>query len=93
MFFVGCGKKRSDPNFAASGSLETEALAEVLANDMASGNIDDWEQYLLKGIEARESTGQEQLGFFPSGDDYSYFRKKREADSEDEAGGRGAEEQ
>ena len=59
-------------------------MAEVLANDMASGNVDDWEQYLLKGMEMAQSTGQQKLGFFPSGDDYSFFRKKREADNEDE---------
>ena len=69
-------------------------MAEVLANDMASGDIDDWEQYLLKGIEARESTGHEQLlGFFPSGDGISYFRKKREAAGEDNADSGEVEEQ
>ena len=80
--FTGCGKKRSDPGFAASNPAAAEALAEVLANDMATGDVDDWEQYMLKGMEMVDSDSQ--LGILPSGDDVSYLRKKREAIDDDE---------
>ena len=75
-YFIGCGKKRSDPGFGSSNSAAAEALAEVLANDMATGDVDDWEQYMLKGMELVDSNNQ--LGILPSGDDVSYLRKKRE---------------
>jgi len=74
--FEGCGKKRSDPTFTASDPVAAEALAEVLANDIATGDVDDWEQYMLKGIEMVDGgAGQQQLGIVR--DDYR--RKKREA--------------
>merc|ERR1712001_262766 len=75
--FEGCGKKRSDPGFGASNPEAAEALAEVLANDIATGDISDWEQFMLKGMEMVDN--RDQLGFLPSGDDISYLRKKREA--------------
>ena len=79
---LGCGRKRSDPSFGASNPAAAEALAEVLANDMATGDVDDWEQYMLKGMEMVDN--KDQLGFLPSGDDISYLRKKREiSDDED----------
>jgi len=74
--FEGCGKKRSDPGFGSSDPAAAEALAEVLANDMATGDVDDWEQYMLKGMEMVDSN--DQLGILPSEDDVSYLRKKRE---------------
>ena len=52
---------------------------------MATGDVDDWEQYMLKGMEMFDSTGQQQqLGFLPSGDDVSYLRKKREIDDNED---------
>ena len=75
-YLTGCGKKRSDPGLGSSNSAAAEALAEVLANDMATGDVDDWEQYMLKGMELVDSNNQ--LGILPSGDDVSYLRKKRE---------------
>ena len=49
---------------------------------MATGDVDDWEQYMLKGMEMVDSDSQ--LGILPSGDDVSYLRKKREAIDDDE---------
>ena len=47
----------------------------MLANDMARGNVDDWEQYMLQGMDMVDNTGQEPLGF---------LRKKRDIpDKED----------
>ena len=43
---------------------------------MATGDVDDWEQYMLKGMEMVDSN--DQLGVLPSEDDVSYLRKKRE---------------
>jgi len=88
MGFEGCGKKRSDPALGASNPAAAEALAEVLANDLATGDVDDWEQYMLKGMEMVDGGEQQQqrLGFLPTGDDTSYLRKKREIlhDDDDE---------
>ena len=50
-------------------------MAEVLANDMASGDVDDWEQYMLKGMEMVDSN--DQLGILPSEDDVSYLLKHK----------------
>ena len=75
-WFLGCGKKRSDPTFTASDPAAAEALAEVLANDIATGDVDDWEQYMLKGIEMVDGgAAQQQLGIVRD----DYLRKKREA--------------
>ena len=49
---------------------------------MATGDVDDWEQYMLKGMELVDSNNQ--LGILPSGDDVSYLRKKRETLLEDD---------
>ena len=72
----------------ASNPAAAEALAEVLANDLATGDVDDWEQYMLKGMEMVDGGEQQQqrLGFLPTGDDTSYLRKKREIlhDDDDE---------
>jgi len=82
--FEGCGKKRSDPSLGASNPAAAEALAEVLANDLATGDVDDWEQYMLKGMEMVDGKDQQQLGFLPTGDDSSYLRKKREIDDDED---------
>ena len=75
-WYLGCGKKRSDPTFTASDPVAAEALAEVLANDIATGDVDDWEQYMLKGIEMVDGgAAQQQLGIVRD----DYLRKKREA--------------
>ena len=71
----------------SSDSAAANALAEVLANDIASGDIDDWEQYLLKGMEMYENNGNQQVVGYLPGDamDDSYLRKKREVDDQDMA--------
>ena len=75
-WYLGCGKKRSDPTFTASDPVAAEALAEVLANDIATGDVDDWEQYMLKGIEMVDGgAAQQQLGIVRD----DYLRRKREA--------------
>ena len=81
-WYLGCGKKRSDPAFTASDPVAAEALAEVLANDIATGDVDDWEQYMLKGIEMVDGgAAQQQLGIVRD----DYLRKKREATDNAEA--------
>ena len=81
-WYLGCGKKRSDPTFTASDPVAAEALAEVLANDIATGDVDDWEQYMLKGIEMVDGgAAQQQLGIVRD----DYLRKKREATDNAEA--------
>ena len=48
----------------------------MLANDIATGDVDDWEQYMLKGIEMVDGgAAQQQLGIVRD----DYLRKKREA--------------
>ena len=48
----------------------------MLANDIATGDVDDWEQYMLKGIEMVDGgSAQQQLGIVRD----DYLRKKREA--------------
>ena len=55
----------------------------MLANDIATGDVDDWEQYMLKGIEMVDGgAAQQQLGIVRD----DYLRKKREASTYDAEG-------